>query len=110
MFCIALVSSFDRLYGLKENKLERKKMNKIRLGGETIYPDRTYSGKRVIELINISFENGRNNALKKTNEEVDDAIRKSYKEGYECGYSMASNDLMELSYLLKRTIGVIKDD
>lgn len=81
-------------------------MNKIRVDGETISPDKTYSGKRVIALCNASFKNGVYSGRKEAECENDSISAEAWKAGYENGYKAASIDLMELQKLLRRIINV----
>lgn len=81
-------------------------MNKIRVDGETISPDKTYSGKRVIALCNAAFENGVYRGRKEAERENDSISTEAWKTGYKNGYEAASADLLELQKLLRRIINV----
>lgn len=76
-------------------------MSKLRVGGETIDPKKQYSGSKVIELLNISYNNGHNSGKR----EHDNSIREAYTDGYKAGYEEASSDLMQLKELLARLLG-----
>lgn len=51
-------------------------MNKIRIDSKTIVPDKSYSGKEVLRLLDISFKNGQRNAkmemLRHPDSQIDD--------------------------------------
>lgn len=71
-------------------------MSKLRIDGETIEPKMMYSGRRLIELVNISYENG----CKKAESETANKLQEKYMEGYKSGYRAASEDLAQLRELL----------
>ena len=73
-------------------------MSKLRIDGETISPEKSYSGKRVIELLRVSFENGK--AYGALTEQ--ESIKTAHDVGYKEGYLAASEDLKDLSTILKR--------
>lgn len=73
-------------------------MSKLRIDGETISPEKLYSGKRVIELLRVSFENGK--AYGALTEQ--ESIKTAHDAGYKEGYLAASEDLKDLSTILKR--------
>ena len=79
-------------------------MSRLRIGGETIEPKMMYSGRRLIELVNISYENGR----KKVEAEIANKLQEKYMEGYESGYAFgyrdASEDLAQLRELLSKIL------
>lgn len=75
-------------------------MNKLRVGGETIDPKKQYGGSRVIELLNISYNNGYNKGKKEHNEQM----QMTYTDGYNAGYSDASADLIQLKELLNKIL------
>lgn len=80
-------------------------MNKLRVGGETIDPKKQYSGSRVIELLNISYNNGYNRGNREYNNSIQMAHTSGYKAGYKAGYEEASADLIQLKELLARLLG-----
>lgn len=73
---------------------------KLRVDGETIDPNKTYTGKRVLELVRVSFNNGIYHA--KWNLEQDK--RAAYDLGYQAGYSEASRDFDALRSLLRKIL------
>lgn len=73
-------------------------MSKLRVDGETISPEKLYSGKRVIELLKVSFENGKAYGVLQEQE----SIKTAHDAGYKEGYLAASEDLKNLSTILKR--------
>ena len=79
-------------------------MNKLRVGGETIDPKKQYSGSRVLELLDISFNNGYNKGKRDCDELARVAHHDGYTIGYEKGYSEASTELVQLKELLKRLL------
>lgn len=75
-------------------------MSKLRVGGETIDPKKQYSGSRVIELLNISYNNGYNSGKR----DHDSSLQTAYTGGYKAGYEEASADLMQLKELLTKLL------
>lgn len=75
-------------------------MSKLRIDGETIEPKMMYSGRRLIELVNIAYENGHKKAESETANKLQEKYMEGYKSGYKSGYSAASEDLVQLRELL----------
>lgn len=73
---------------------------KLRVDGETIDPDKTYTGRRVLELVKVSFNNGIYHAKRTTEQDKQTA----YERGYQAGYSEASSDLNALRSLLRKIL------
>ena len=78
---------------------------KLRINGETISSDKTYSGARVLGLINISYLNGQKNGRKECNADIENKLRAEYNKGYKIGYEEASDDLIKLKEILSKIIG-----
>lgn len=76
-------------------------MENLRVDGQTIKPHESYDGNRVIKLLNVSFENGYNRAMRELSESSS-----SYDEGYKNGYADASEDLRSLKEILLRVLGL----
>ena len=76
-------------------------MSKLRVGGETIDPKKQYSGSRVIELLNISYNNGYDSGKR----ECKESVHVAFTDGFRAGYREASADLMQLKELLNRLLG-----
>ena len=79
-------------------------MSKLRIDGETIEPKMMYSGRRLIELANISYENGRKKAESETANKLQEKYMEGYKSGYASGYREASEDLAQLRELLSKIL------
>lgn len=77
-------------------------MNRLRIDGETIEPKMMYSGRRLIELVNISYENGRKKAESEIANKLQEKYMEGYKSGYASGYREASEDLAQLRELLSK--------
>ena len=73
-------------------------MEKIRVCGITVSADKSYSGKEVINLLKISFENGNRRGLL----EADTQYQRGFSDGYSKGYSEASSDVSELRDNLRK--------
>lgn len=71
---------------------------KIRVNGETIEPDKTYTGSHVLELLRVSFNNGIYHASRSSARDEQAA----YDRGYQAGYCEASRDLNALRSLLRK--------
>ena len=57
--------------------------NKLRVGGVTIDSNMQYSGKEVIRLCNVSFENGVRRFKRTQAADVEQALRAAYDHGYQ---------------------------
>ena len=79
-------------------------MSKLRIDGETIEPKMMYSGRRLIELANISYENGRKKAESEIANTLQEKYMEGYKSGYASGYREASKDLAQLRKLLSKIL------
>lgn len=79
-------------------------MNKLRINGKTIDPKKQYSGREVIELLDVSYANGYNKARRECEGLTQDAHNEGYTTGYKAGYSEASTELAQLKRLLKRIL------
>ena len=79
-------------------------MSKLRVGGETIEAGKTYSGRKVIELLNISHNNGYNKARAQIVSDAQKKYTEGYDRGYSAGYNEASADLAELRALLSKIL------
>ena len=75
-------------------------MEKIRVGGVTVSADKSYSGKEVINLLKISFENGNRRGLL----EADKQYQRGFSDGYSKGYTEASSDFSELRNILQKIL------
>lgn len=73
---------------------------KLRVDGETIDPDKTYTGRRVLELVKVSFNNG----IYHANRALVQDKQAAYDRGYQAGYSEASNDFNALRSLLHKIL------
>lgn len=73
---------------------------KLRIDGETIDPDKTYTGRRVLELVRVSFNNG----IYHANRALAQDKQAAYDHGYQAGYSEASSDLNDLRSLLRKIL------
>ena len=79
-------------------------MRKLRIDGETIEPNMLYSGCRLIELVNISYENGRKKGCAEITNKLREKYREGFDSGYESGYRDASEDLVQLRKLLLKIL------
>lgn len=59
--------------------------NKLRVGGTTVEPGKSYPGNQVIHLCNTSYENGMRAGRMRQDGEVKAAIDAAYKQGYLAG-------------------------
>lgn len=59
--------------------------NKLRVGGTTVEPGKSYPGNQVIHLCNTSFENGLKAGRVRQDSEVEAAVNAAYKQGYLAG-------------------------
>ena len=75
-------------------------MEKIRVGGVTVSANELYSGKEVIRLIKISFENGKRNGLL----EADKQYQRGFSDGCSKGYTEASSDITALRDILQKIL------
>lgn len=73
---------------------------KLRVDGETIDPNKTYSGRRVLELIKVSFNNG----IFHANRDIIHDRQEAYARGYQDGRRDADNDIKTLRRLLRKLI------
>lgn len=73
---------------------------KLRVDGETIDPDKTYTGRRVLELVRVSFNNG----IYHANRALVQDKQAAYDLGYQAGYSEASSDFNALRSLLRKIL------
>ena len=79
----------------------------IRCDGETISPNKTYSGKRVLELLDVSYKNGYNRGVQdQLNKAIDDA-NIAYQKGFNNGRDAAAPKLARLRELL---LDILQDD
>ncbi len=79
-------------------------MRKLRINGETIEPTKCYSGCHLIELVNISYENGRKKGCAETTNKLREKYREGFDSGYEFGYRDASEDLVQLREVLLKIL------
>lgn len=83
-------------------------MNKLRIDGKTIDPKKQYSGREVIELLNVSYANGYNKARREVEEKIESSYTNGYKcgydKGYDHGYNCAPEDLKQLKILLNKIL------
>lgn len=77
---------------------------KLRVDGMTVEPNRTYSGKQVIRLCNVSFENGMRR-FKLTQTDIAQALQEAYARGYQEGKQARSDEITGVLEALK----VLKD-
>lgn len=77
---------------------------KIRVNGETIEPDKTYTGRHVLELLRVSFNNGIYHASRSSAHDEQAAYDRGYQAGYQVGYCEASKDLSDLRSLLRKIL------
>lgn len=73
---------------------------KLRVDGETIDPDKTYTGRRVLELVKVSFNNG----IYHANRTLERDNQAAYDRGYQAGYHEASSDFITLQSLLRKIL------
>lgn len=73
---------------------------KLRVDGETIDPDKTYTGRRVLELVKVSFNNG----IYHANRTLSQDKQVAYDRGYQAGYNEASSDFNDLRSLLRKIL------
>ena len=73
---------------------------KKRVGGETISPDETYPGTKVLKLMDISFANGRAAGIRAVELRNETQLRKSWEDGYEEGKRAAEAQHEELTTAL----------
>ena len=72
----------------------------IRCDGETISQNKTYTGKRVLELLDVSYKNGYNRGVQdQYNKTIDDA-NIAYQKGFNNGRDAAAPELSKLRELL----------
>ena len=69
---------------------------KRRIGGETIAPDVTYPGTKVLKLLDISFANGKAAGIREVESHNEAELRKSWENGYEEGKRAAEAQHEEL--------------
>ena len=79
-------------------------LKKLRMNGETIDPKKSYSGAKVVELLNESYNNGYNRAKRELAKELEDSYKRGYLNGYDDGYDKASDDLAQLKKLLSNLL------
>ena len=82
----------------------KNRTTKIRCDGETIAPDKTYSGKRVLELMDASYRNGYYSGSKIERDKMTRASEETYKDGYKDGYNDGAAELAQLKELLLKII------
>ena len=66
---------------------------KIRIGGMTIEPGGTYSGKQVIHLCQVSFENGMQAAKQTQAADAEQALQRAHDRGYYEGKQARSDEV-----------------
>lgn len=72
----------------------------IRCDGETISPDKTYTGKRVLELLDVSYKNGYNRGVQDQHNRTIDDANIAYQKGFNNGRDAAAPKLAKLRELL----------
>lgn len=78
----------------------------IRCDGETISEKKTYSGKRVLELLDISFQNGYRRGVEETHGKLTDAEILGYRRGYQNGHDNAVDEIAQLKSALLGILGM----
>ena len=73
--------------------------NKLRVDRETIDPRKTYRGDRVLELIEVSFNNGYSKGIREKQSS-------EYRRGYDDGFNEAGAELNALKAVLKNILGI----
>lgn len=77
---------------------------KLRVNGETIDPNKTYTGSHVLELVKVSFNNGIYHVSRTLERDKQAAYDSGYSRGYQAGYCEASRDLDALRSLLRKIL------
>ena len=78
----------------------------IRCDGETISEKKTYSGKRVLELMNASYQNGYRRGLEEAREKTVDAEVTAFNTGYQNGHDNAVAEIAQLKNALLGILGM----
>ena len=78
----------------------------IRCDGETISKEKTYSGKRVLELLNASYQHGYRRGLKEAQEKSTHAETTAFCKGYKDGYDTGIEEVKQLKNALSNILGI----
>lgn len=90
----------DELFQTEYEVKKSDPYKKLRACGETIDPKKNYIGRKVIGLMNESYNNGYNKGLREAIS-VDESVRRmEYESGYKAGYEEATELLGQIKGLL----------
>ena len=78
----------------------------IRCDGETISEKKTYSGKRVLELLDISYQNGYRRGMEEAREKLASVEIVAYRKGYQNGHDSAVDEIAQLKSALLGVLGM----
>ena len=66
---------------------------KIRIDGVTVEPNETYSGKQLIHLCQVSFENGMRAGKQTQAADIQQAVQRAHDRGYYEGKQARSDEV-----------------
>lgn len=69
---------------------------KMRVTGETISSDDTYSGSKVIKLLEVSFNNGKAAGRLEASTKSESELQKKYQEGFNDGKIAAEKEYRDI--------------
>jgi hypothetical protein len=78
----------------------------IRCDGETISEKKTYSGKRVLELLDISYQNGYRRGTEEACAKLTIVENAAYRKGYQNGHDNAVDEIAQLKSALLGILGM----